>query len=130
MTAEEFKAYVACGSLKHKRAESVFVAPKDWNKTGVSSIDWVAEGAVTPVKNQGSCGSCWAFSTTGSIEGRYEIAKGQLNSLSEQELVDCSKQNAGCNGGLMDYAFAFYEKTSVATEGSYAYTGRDGTCKS
>merc|ERR1712110_648391 len=67
---------------------------------------------------------------TGGMEGQWEIATGNLQSLSEQQLVDCSKQNSGCNGGLMDYAFKFYESTSVATESSYAYTGRDGTCKS
>jgi cathepsin L len=99
-------------------------------KATADSIDWSTKGAVTAVKNQGQCGSCWAFSSTGGLEGQWEIASGKLQSLSEQQLVDCSKQNSGCNGGLMDYAFKFYESTSVATETSYAYTGRDGTCKS
>ena len=71
-----------------------------------------------------------AFSSTGGTEGMWEIATGSLKSLSEQQLVDCSKQNSGCNGGLMDYAFSYYKSTSIATEQSYPYTGRDGSCKS
>jgi len=93
-----------------------------------SSVDWTTQGAVTPVKNQGQCGSCWSFSTTGALEGAWEIATGNLVSVSEQQFVDCSKQNSGCSGGLMDYAFAFAEGTSLCTEGTYAYTAADGTC--
>merc|ERR1712100_785987 len=94
------------------------------------SVDWTTKGAVTPVKDQGQCGSCWAFSTTGGLEGAWQLASGNLVSMSEQQFVDCSKQNSGCNGGLMDTAFSFAEGTAVATEDSYAYTARDGTCKS
>ncbi len=93
-------------------------------------VDWRGSGAVTPVKNQGSCGSCWAFSSTGSLEAAYFQKHGSLKSFSEQELVDCSKNggNAGCNGGLMDNAFTYWESNSEELESDYTYTGADGTC--
>ena len=96
------------------------------------SVDWRAKGAVTAPKNQGQCGSCWAFSTTGSMEGRYQIAGNKLTSFSEQQFVDCSGSfgNQGCSGGLMDDAFKYAEGAKIETEAAYGYTGRNGTCHS
>jgi C1A family cysteine protease len=93
------------------------------------SVDWTTKGAVTAVKNQGQCGSCWAFSATGTMEGAWQISTGRLTSLSEQQLVDCDHTSAGCQGGNMDTAVRFAESHGSCTEASYGYTGRDGSCR-
>lgn len=107
--------------------------------TLADSINWVEKGAVTPVKNQGQCGSCWSFSTTGALEGAYYIKYGKQQSFSEQQLVSCDNfQNGGrdhgCNGGLMDNAFTWIKKNGgLCTEADYPYTSGDtksaGTCE-
>lgn len=96
----------------------------DWT----DSVDWTDKGAVTPVKNQGSCGSCWAFSTTGALEGANFIATGQLVSLSEQFFMDCDT-NSGCGGGWPYKAFTYAKSHAACTESSYPYKARAGSCR-
>jgi len=128
LTAEEFKARFNPMVKDESFLNPVFEAPE-----GVeipTSVDWTTQGAVTDVKNQGQCGSCWAFSTTGSVEGAMFLKHGKLTSLSEQQLVDCdTAQDQGCNGGLMDNAFTYIKANGLDSEADYGYKGTDGTCQ-
>jgi len=103
----------------------------EYSDAVADAVDWVQQGFVNPIKDQGHCGSCWAFSTMGVVESGYAIATGNLVSVSEQQLVDCDGSNHGCTGGWPHKAFDNYLKfkIGVCSESSYPYTGRAGSCQ-
>jgi len=128
LTASEFSwRYIGSGFHVSRRG-GVNVETKHLSydfKSLPTSVDWTKKGAVSPVKDQGQCGSCWAFSTTGSVESAWFLSNGSMVSLSEQQLVDCSvKQgNQGCDGGLMDYGFQYViDNGGLTSESEYPYT--------
>merc|ERR1711934_1116955 len=102
--------------------------------TNEASVDWRTKNAVTPVKDQGQCGSCWTFSSTGALEGAHSIASGKLLSFSEQQIVDCANlkhvyPSFGCNCGNQSVAFKYLEKNMAELESVYPYTAKNGTCQ-
>ncbi|KAL1807302.1 hypothetical protein ACET3Z_030370 [Daucus carota] len=133
MTYHEFRNSYGGSKVKHfrslrgDRARTGFMHEN--TKHLPSSVDWRKHGAVTPIKNQGRCGSCWAFSAIVGVEGINKIKTNNLVSLSEQELVDCESDNQGCNGGLMENALEFIKRSGgVTTERVYPYRARDERC--
>lgn len=93
------------------------------------SIDWRAKGVVNEIQDQGNCGSCWAFSTMASVESEHAIKTGKLLKFAEQQLVDCSTLNHGCNGGSMSLAFLYLKTHAAILEADYPYKGVGGTCQ-
>lgn len=130
LTQEEFSAIMLGYNGKKQQTQSRTVHTTS-SSTTPESIDWTSLGAVTPIKDQGQCGSCWAFSAVGALEGLNFIKNKTLEALSEQELVDCSSSygNEGCNGGLMDYAFQYVATHGIASETAYPYTAFDSHCQ-
>jgi len=132
LSVQEFAATYNTYRVNHNRTLSAEIHTHNPLHELAADVDWRTKGAVTGVKNQGQCGSCWAFSTTGSVEGAYFLKKGSLVSSSEQQLVDCSGSfgNYGCDGGLMDSAFNYIiSNKGIATESSYPYTAKAGACQ-
>ena len=142
MSSEEFAEHMHFGLNRELIAGSAASSLRGGFDSAVSvpaSVDWRTEGAVTPVKNQQQCGSCWSFSTTGALEGIYAIKRGNLVSFSEQQLVDCDYIRAGgtslgCNGGDMESAMEWIGKNNgLCTEQAYPYvsgtTKTNGPCQ-
>jgi C1A family cysteine protease len=128
LTNEEFSALYLGYKANPNRVRENVVYLDDSNTP--AGVDWRKKGAVTGVKDQGQCGSCYTFSSSGALEGLYFIKKGSLVSFSEQQLLDCTSSggNQGCDGGLMDNCFKYTQSKGIEKEADYGYTGKAGTC--
>ncbi|KAK9892736.1 hypothetical protein WA026_021928 [Henosepilachna vigintioctopunctata] len=129
-TKDEFKQYLNRG-LAYESNNFGKIFEKSEEFVAPEHVDWREQGVVTEVKSQGSCGACWAFGTTGALEGQMAIANKSLISLSEQNLIDCStpQNNHGCRGGNMVKAFTYIQANGIESESDYPYTGKDGDCQ-
>merc|ERR1719317_674301 len=145
LTSAEFSklmSFEECRSTMN-RTQQAFNERQKWhlpqmkNPRNAATVDWrntnnpQSKVAVTAVKDQGQCGSCWSFSTTGSLEGANVVAGHELVSLSEQEMVSCDKTDSACNGGLMDYAFEWIKDNGgITSEANYPYVSGTGSVPS
>merc|ERR1712203_171834 len=122
MTYDEFAAQYL-GATAMEESDMPNLGAVEESDVTLTDVDW----SVTPVKNQGSCGSCWAFGTLGAIEAVHKHSSGKEVILAEQQLIDCSGQ--GCNGGSQEHAMNYLAGRSIYTASSYPYQARDGSCK-
>jgi len=137
LTGEEFKSiYASCnggisevGNSTDPYCPSAVDCPTLNNTVVNQTVNWTDLGAVTPIKNQGQCGSCWTFSTTGVLEGLNYLQTGELLSFSEQQIVDCCTTADGCDGGFPYLALQYTATNGIELESEYPYTAADGKCK-
>jgi len=128
MTSDEYKALLGSKPESDLPVMGVHV---NNGEAVADRLDWTEQGVVTPVKDQGQCGSCWAFSTTGALESGLKLHRGDLVELSEQQLVDCAGfPNMGCNGGNMNFGLRFAKDHDFCSEASYPYEAKGGKCRS
>lgn len=130
LTLDEFKAtYLTRGASAASDMPTLAVHEYDGEELA-ASVDWTTQGAVTGVKDQGSCGGCWSFAATGALEGASKVAGNSLISLSEQQFLDCDKTDSGCGGGLEYQGWNFFKNANqgICTEASYSYKAKNGNC--
>ncbi|XP_030749400.1 cathepsin L-like proteinase [Sitophilus oryzae] len=129
MTDAEFKAMLALqyANKPNFNDNSKFQLPE--GASAPDSIDWREKNVVGPIKNQASCGSCWAFALVGSTESALALKTGNVTSLSEQQLIDCTTDiNFGCSGGMLEPTFPYIQQNGLESEADYPYQGEDGNC--
>jgi C1A family cysteine protease len=134
MTFEEFKSMYLTNTEPDTHMVDNTTIPVTYLKedplaASVTDIDWVSKGGVTPVKDQGACGSCWAFSTMASVESVHKLNTGSIANLAEQQLVDCNTGNSGCDGGSATSALKWLVSSPPCTTSSYPYRATQGSCK-
>jgi C1A family cysteine protease len=131
MDATEWSAYLTRSNASRDTSLPVLGVHSHDGSELATSIDWTSRGAVTAVKDQGSCGGCWSFAATGGLEGANSVASGRLVSLAEQQFLDCDTADSACNGGLEYNGWNYFkqQRQAICTESSYPYTARKGTCQ-
>ncbi|XP_056644470.1 cathepsin L-like proteinase [Diorhabda sublineata] len=127
-TLEEYKSMLGAQLNGEPKFNPIGTFKPEVNFTRPESIDWRQKGAVLAVKTQGQCGSCWAFSTTGALEGQLAIHRNQYIPLSEQELVSCDENNRACKGGWIDVPYTYIKQNGLSSEEQYPYTGNESSC--